>query len=58
MFSDIELDYGSIPGGTPVIPISYIGISHSKWFVFCAVSVWNRVWFWSKNLFVVSIPSE
>ena len=34
MFSDIELDYGSIPGGTPVIPISYIGISRPERIVF------------------------
>ena len=32
MFSDIELDYLPIPGGTPVIPISYVGISRPKWF--------------------------
>ena len=41
MFSDIELDYLPIPGGTPVIPTdthklyrSHRYISRPKWFVF------------------------
>ena len=50
-------------GGGVLTHISHISMCRSKGYGFCAVSVWNRVWFSKEpreciNVFVLSIPNE